>query len=586
MLDKLSSIKKKAGFIFQHVFKYHRGIFWFTFSLFSVDALFSFVQPYFFARLFNEALFESFSWGVLWKQSIPLIVITIVSVVVNAFAIRVDIDFLARFTKSLMYRVYSKLLYFDITLHENESSGKYLGKTTRAVNKIMIGVDQMLFLLLPASVQIIFVHVLFFYYSWQAGTWLTLSFILLVSFTLYVCYFMAKIFSSAFDQENKVSSYFAESLGLIRTIRYFGKEDHYDERGEEEFEKVVQIWRERLDRLTLYLGTKDFLLWTQGIVFTLLTIWQYRIGVLDREAGLFFLILVPLYIRSLHNLSRLIDKMAEFYSGVEQYYGAMEKEETVTDRKHPRAISSFVKGEVSFDDVTFRYAGNEYDQFGNFSVSFTPQKTTAIVGTSGAGKSTLVKLLFRLYDVQGGAVRLDGIDIREFDQREYRKLLAIVPQDVELFNASIRENILMGDGFTDEEIWQTLKLAVLEERVQKMPKGLDTEVGERGVKLSGGEKQRLGIARALIRKPKILVLDEATSSLDTLSERQVKQAIYNLEHLNITVIVIAHRLSTIQDADEILVFEEGEIVERGTHAELLEKKGKYFVLQGAQVCAL
>jgi len=582
-MEKFLQAKKNTGYIFRHILDHHRGIFFATLACFLTESFLIYSQPYLFSRLFQGSLLETFSWQGLWDDSRLLLLVMMAGVIFEALAVRLDIDFLTRLAKTLMQQVYRKLLYFDITLHENESSGKYLGKTRRSVDKMISGIDMLLYQFFPAFFEVLFVHVVFFYYSFQGGLLLTSTFLLLISFAFFVSYFLNQIFKAAFDQENRISAFFVESLSLIRTIRFFSKEDHFSERSEEEFGKMVTIWQEKLTRLTLLLGVKNVFLWLQGFLFAFFIIWQYRLGVLDTGSGLFLIILVPLYIRSLGSVARLIDRMADFYAGVEQYCGVMAQEEIVVNQEKVRALPGQVSGKIAFDQVTFRYEGTSDDQFEDFSVEFVPGKTTAIVGSSGSGKSTLVKLLFRLYDVSSGAVRLDGTDIREFDQREYRKLLAIVPQDVELFNASIRENIVLGDEFSDEEVLAALKLAVLEDRVKQMISGLDTEVGERGVKLSGGEKQRLGIARALIRQPKILVLDEATSSLDTLSERLVKEAIYNVEHLDITVIVIAHRLSTIQDADEILVFEQGQIVERGTHTELIAKQGTYAALQGEQI---
>jgi ABC-type multidrug transport system fused ATPase/permease subunit len=582
-MKKILQAKKNVGFIFQHILDHHRGIFFVTLLCFLLESFLVYSQPYLFSRLFQGSLLETFSWRGLWNDSRLLLLVMMAGVIVQAFAVRLDIDFLTRLGKTLMQQVYRKLLYFDITLHENESSGKYLGKTRRSVDKMISGIDMMLYQFFPAFFEVLFVHVVFFYYSFRGGLLLTLTFFFLISFAFFVSYFLNQIFKAAFDQENKISAFFVESLSLIRTIRFFSKEDHFSERSEVEFGKMVTIWQEKLSRLTLLLGMKNVFLWLQGFLFAFFIIWQYRLGVLDTGSGLFLIILVPLYIRSLGSVARLIDRMADFYAGVEQYCSVMAQEEIVVNQESVLAVPEHVSGKIAFDHVTFRYEGTDEDQFEDFSIEFVPGKTTAIVGSSGSGKSTLVKLLFRLYDVSSGAILLDGTDIRKFDQREYRRLLAIVPQDVELFNASIRENIILGDDFSDEEVWAALKLAVLEDRVKQMANGLDTEVGERGVKLSGGEKQRLGIARALIRNPKILVLDEATSSLDTLSERLVKEAIYNVEHLDITVIVIAHRLSTIQDADEILVFERGQIVERGTHTELIAKQGTYASLQGEQI---
>lgn len=582
-IKTLTRLIRDVQYIYRHIAHHHGKIFLITMGCFLLDSLLSYSQPYLFSRLLQASLVESFSWIGLWNDSRLLLLVMVAGVIVSALAVRLDIDVVTRLANSLMVQVYRKLLYFDITLHENESSGKFLGKTRRSVEKITTGIDLLFYQLFPAFIGIVFVHGVFFYYSTIGGALLLGTLILFLIPAFWVSYFLNKIFRDAFEQENKVSGFFVESLSLIRTIRFFSKEDYFSDRGESEFGKLVTIWQEKLPRLTLYLTIKDLSLWIQGFLFLFFALWQYRLGAIDSATAIFLIILVPLYIRSLSGFARILDRMAEFSTGVEQYCEVMRSQESVINREEVQEIPADARGEISFDRVTFRYDKTLADQFKDFSVRFVPQKTTAIVGTSGSGKSTLVKLLFRLYDVQSGAVRMDGIDIREFDQREYRKLLAIVPQDVELFNASVRENIVLGDEFSDDEIWAALNLAVLEDRVREMSGMLETEVGERGVKLSGGEKQRLGIARALIRRPKILVLDEATSSLDTLSERQVKEAIYNLEHLDITVIVIAHRLSTIRDADEILVFESGMIVERGAHAELIAEQGKYAELQGEQI---
>lgn len=591
MLKNLSlSVKNvfiKTRAVLAVAFSERADLFYIAFALYSFLALIEFFQPYVFSKIFALVSSGGSVDASLWQAASvwvgALLFSFIVRSIVQSWGIRYNISFNNYSAKSLLSRMYQKLLYFDITLHENESSGKHLSKLRRAIDRIQGGIDIMLYQFIPSIVQIIFVLGVVFYFSSFIGLAFFSGFLILLAYILYTTVYLFRIFDEAFKKEGIIGAYFVETLSQIRTIRFFGQEHHYRSEGEENFSEFVKMWSVHFPRLTWYLAFKFSGIYLQVGLFAVLSVHLYLSGAISLEHFVFLITLSPLYMHALESFSHNLHKFADFYASIADYYGTLELEEKVTNRGTLRPLSGEVRGEISFDDVVFRYEGTEYDQFDHFSVTFAPQKTTAIVGASGAGKSTLVKLLFRLYDVQSGSVRLDGIDIREFDQREYRRLLAIVPQDVELFNASIRENILMGDEFSDEEVWAALKLAVLDDRIRQMPERLDTEVGERGVKLSGGERQRLGIARALIRRPKILVLDEATSSLDTLSERQVKEAIYNLEHLNITVIVIAHRLSTIQDADEILVFEAGKIVERGTHQTLLAKHGTYSALQGEQI---
>lgn len=219
--------------------------------------------------------------------------------------------------------------------------------------------------------------------------------------------------------------------------------------------------------------------------------------------------------------------------------------------------------------------------FKDISLKIEKDKVTALVGPSGSGKSTIVNLILRLHDADGGSVCINNIDIKDYDIFTFLRKVGFVSQDTFIYNASIAENIAFGGSYTDQEILEAAKLANADEFIQKLPEKYDTLVGDRGAKLSGGEKQRLAIARAMIRKPEILLLDEATSSLDNISENIVQKAI-NRVSKNCTTFIIAHRLSTIQNAEMIYVLDEGKIVENGSHKELLEKKGKYWELYNIQ----
>jgi ATP-binding cassette subfamily B protein len=265
---------------------------------------------------------------------------------------------------------------------------------------------------------------------------------------------------------------------------------------------------------------------------------------------------------------------------MESMFALLRRPEEVADKPGapPLAVTS---GEIRFDNVVFAYE-RERTVLKGISFKVPAGKTVAVVGPSGAGKSTISRILYRFYDIQSGSVTIDGQDIRDVTQASLRASIGIVPQDTVLFNDTILYNIAYGRiGAGEEEILEAARLAQIDPFIRQLPAGYKSMVGERGLKLSGGEKQRVAIARTLLKNPPVLLLDEATSALDTHTEREIQSAL-KLVSKNRTTLVIAHRLSTIIDADEILVLDQGEIIERGRHSDLVARAGAYAAMWNRQ----
>jgi ATP-binding cassette subfamily B protein len=322
-----------------------------------------------------------------------------------------------------------------------------------------------------------------------------------------------------------------------------------------------------------------------AVTVTLL-MWRATEGVIAGEMSLGDLVLVnafmiQLYI-PLNFLGVLYREIKQALTDMEKMFRLLSAEREVADRPEATTLALSGGPAVRFEGVSFHYESNR-PILHQLDFEIAPGTTTAVVGPSGAGKSTLARLLFRFYDVTGGRVLIDGRDIRDFTQQSLRAAIGIVPQDTVLFNDTIRYNIAYGETSADDQaVEQAARAAQLHEFVAALPAGYQSPVGERGLKLSGGEKQRVAIARTLLKNPPILILDEATSALDSHNEQAIQQALARAT-LGRTTLVIAHRLSTVVDADQILVMQAGRIVERGRHAELLAQGGVYASMWAAQV---
>ena len=474
-------------------------------------------------------------------------------------------------------------LSVDVFRHMHRLSLRYhlerrTGALTRIIERGTKSIDSMLYFLLfniaPTFLELAVVCAIFWVKLGPPAVAAMLGAVAAyIIFTQKVTEWRQKLRRQMVDDDNRTAQRAVDSLLNYETVKYFG-----NERLEaENYEKAARRFRESAVK------SENSLAWLnigQALITNLtmagamaLTVWGWSTGRFTvGDLVLVNTLLMQLF-RPLDALGWVYRSIKQGLVDMEEMFGLIDTEAEIEDSRDARPLQ-VSRGEIRFEDVVFRYEAARTILHG---VSFTVPAggTVAVVGESGAGKSTLSRILYRFYEIDGGRVTIDGQDIRDVTQASLRAAIGIVPQDTVLFNDSIAYNIGYGRaGATREEIERVAKAAQIHDFIVSLPDGYETVVGERGLKLSGGEKQRVAIARTMLKDPPILILDEATSALDSRTEQAIQESLREVEQGR-TSLVIAHRLSTITDADEILVMAGGRIVERGRHAALLAKDGTY-----------
>ena len=428
--------------------------------------------------------------------------------------------------------------------------------------------------LLPTFVELGMISVvLLVEFDWRYVVVVVLTIAVYLAFTYYATEWRIGIRRTMNDSDTEANVKAIDSLLNYETVKYFVAEEREATRYDRSMERYEKASVKSYTSLTL-LNIGQAIIFTIGMT-TVMVMCVYGIQNGTQTVGNFVMInamLIQLY-QPLNLMGMLYREIKQALIDIEQMFGILGRNPEIADKTGAKSLV-VGQGAVKFENVTFAYDANRPILRG-LSFEVPAGNTVAIVGPSGAGKSTLSRLLFRFYDVNGGRILIDDQDIREVTQKSVRAAIGMVPQDTVLFNDTIRYNIRYGRWeATDEEVEDAARLAQIDSFIRRSPKGYETEVGERGLKLSGGEKQRVAIARTILKAPPILVLDEATSALDSHTEREIQAALDGVSR-NRTTLVIAHRLSTIIGADEIIVLDQGVIAERGTHHQLLLKGGLY-----------
>ena len=484
--------------------------------------------------------------------------------------------------KEVRNKLYKKLQELSLNFYARKRTGELISRITNDVNFIAHAISYALSDFLYQSMQAIFYAFLVFYISWR---WTLISlaifpFILLS--TIRVGKLVRKYSSETQRRMADLNSQLSETIQGVWVVKGFSREDYEYER----FKKINnQYYKYILKSIkkTVLLSPLTQFLSAIGAAIILV------VGGKDVIEGRFSFGVFGLFLGALLSLVKPLKKLSNVYSinqqalaASERIYEVLEEETGIKDRPHSVFINDFKEG-IVFEDVWFRYDRDEKLVLKNINLHIKKNDIIALVGRSGVGKSTLVKLMCRFYEPTRGRILIDGRDIRDIKIFSLRKLISIVSQDTILFNDTVKENIAYGkEKASWEEIVEAARKAYCYEFIMNLPQGFDTVVGNRGFKLSAGQKQRIAIARAILRDAPILILDEATSQLDFEAERLIRNAIHNLIK-DRTVFIIAHRLSTIQKSSKIVVLEGGEIVEQGTHFSLMAKGRLYKKLYQLQL---
>jgi len=470
--------------------------------------------------------------------------------------------------------VFKHLHTLDLSFHLDRRIGGITRDIDRGTQSVSTLLSIFVFNILPSLFEIcLVIGILWLNYNLLFAGVSLLTVVFYVVLTFAITTWRMKYRYQMNDMQSEANTNAVDSLINYETVKYFNQEKFEVDR----YGETMQRWEN--------LATKSFtsmtaLNFVQGAVIaigvTIILIMAAQ-GVVNSTLSLGDLIMIQALLLQLFiplgGLGIIYRQIKHNFIDMNNMFDLLERSSKVTDVENATELK-VTQGEVKFNNVTFAYPGKEA-VLKNINFTLKPGQKIAIVGSSGAGKSTLAKLLFRFYDISSGEITIDQQDIKLFTQDSVRRSMGVVPQDPVMFNETIFYNIAYGRaGASEEEVKRAAKLSFIDSFIDSLPEGYDTLVGERGLKLSGGEKQRLAIARVLLKNPQILIFDEATSALDSYSEKMVQKALVSLAHKHSTI-VIAHRLSTIVDADQIIVLENGVIVEQGKHQELLDLKGQY-----------
>ncbi|MCH8010774.1 MAG: ABC transporter ATP-binding protein/permease [Candidatus Marinimicrobia bacterium] len=471
--------------------------------------------------------------------------------------------------------VFSHLLSLPVEFHTEQATGGVARKISRGTSAISSLSFFLTGSILPTLIEIVLVLGIFItLFPPIFGLVFGIFVVIYVAFTVIVTNRRQKLLLETNKRDDRGSEQSIDALMNYETVKYFTNEEFEFKR----YESTLKRWADMAIVSTkkgANLNMGQGLILTAGLTALLaLAVREY----LNGAATVGDFVLITTYLNRvaipLSFLGMLYRRLKESLANVDEMFKLLEVENDVVDRAGAKELEN-PEGHIVLTDVVFGYKDNRSVLKG-VSIDIPARSSVALVGSSGSGKSTVSKLLLRLYDVSGGEISIDGADIRNITQVSLRRNIGVVAQDTILFNETIFNNIQYGrPGAGEEDIVAAAKLANIHEFIESLPEGYDTQVGERGVKLSGGEKQRVAIARMLLKDPPILLFDEATASLDSKSERRIQDAIKSVSQKGKTTIVIAHRLSTIVDFDKIVVLDQGKVIEEGTHEELLKTCGAY-----------
>lgn len=478
-------------------------------------------------------------------------------------------------------KIFAHIHKQSLSFFNDSQTGTLISRVLADVGQMQSAVSNVIVQITRDFFQIIFLLGVVFYMNWRLAL-ITLIILPVASFPIYKFSKVFRKLSRRSQEETaEVSNLLYETISGSRIVKAFCQEDYEVNRFKKQIDKLFSITIKDAKYRVLQHPLMEII----GGFAVAAIIWIGGKEVIDGTAtpGTFFAFLTAMITAydPVKRISKVNSNIQKGLASAQRVYDLLDVEPEIQDKPNATTLPPF-KNTIEFNNISFTYPDGKA-VIKNLDLKVPAGQALAIVGPSGGGKTTLTNLIPRFLDLEHGSITIDGIDIRDVTTKSLRSQIAMVTQQTILFNDTVRNNIAYGKlDATDEEILTAAKAAHALEFIERLPKGLDTVIGEKGAKLSGGQQQRMSIARALLADSPILILDEATSALDTESEREVQKALENLMQ-NRTTFVIAHRLSTIKNADKIIVVQEGEIVETGTHEELLAQKGEYEFLYNMQL---